>query len=68
MVEGFKDEPVPKIALWRRGVKGEVADLLDEYVIAMASDEKLTIDRPLLDINHPLSVADFIENWLRTGQ
>ncbi|AIR84384.1 molybdopterin-guanine dinucleotide biosynthesis protein MobB [Pantoea rwandensis] len=68
LVEGFKDEPVAKIALWRRGVKGEVADLLDGYVIALASDKKLAIDYPLLDINHPLSVADFIENWLRTGQ
>ncbi|KJV29351.1 molybdopterin-guanine dinucleotide biosynthesis protein B, partial [Pantoea sp. SM3] len=39
-----------------------MADLLDGYVIALASDEKLAIDRPLLDINHPFSVADFIEN------
>lgn len=68
LVEGFKDEPVPKIALWRRDVRGEVADLLDEYVVALASDENLTIDRPLLDINQPVKIADFIENWLRKGQ
>ncbi|MGK3114422.1 molybdopterin-guanine dinucleotide biosynthesis protein MobB [Candidatus Pantoea formicae] len=68
LVEGFKDEPVPKIMLWRRGIKGEVADLLDEYVIALVSDEKLTVDRPLLDINQPVTVADFIENWLKTGR
>ena len=68
LVEGFKDEPVPKIALWRRDVKGEVADLLDEYVVALASDENLTIDRPLLDINQPVKIADFIENWLRKRQ
>ena len=68
LVEGFKDEPVPKIALWRRDVKGEVADLLDKYVVALASDENLTIDRPLLDINQPVKIADFIENWLRKPQ
>ncbi|HAU5567057.1 TPA: molybdopterin-guanine dinucleotide biosynthesis protein B, partial [Serratia fonticola] len=51
MVEGFKDESVPKIALCRRGAKGEEADLLDELVIALVSDEKLAIDYPLLDIN-----------------
>ncbi|WP_337023832.1 MULTISPECIES: molybdopterin-guanine dinucleotide biosynthesis protein MobB [unclassified Pantoea] len=68
LVEGFKDEPVPKIALWRRDARGEVADLLDEYVVALASDENLTIDRPLLDINQPVKIADFIENWLRKSQ
>ena len=68
LVEGFKDEPVAKIALWRRGVKGEVADLLDEHVIALVSDEKLAIDYPLLDINQPVIVADFIENWLKKGR
>lgn len=67
LVEGFKDEPVPKIALWRRGIKGEMAYLLDEYVIALASDDKLAINIPLLDINQPVNVADFIENWLKTG-
>jgi molybdopterin-guanine dinucleotide biosynthesis protein B len=67
LVEGFKNEPVPKIALWRRGVKGEVADLLDENVIALASDENLTLNCPLLDINQPVKIADFIENWLRKG-
>jgi len=68
LVEGFKDEPVAKIALWRRGIKGEVSDLLDEHVIALVSDEKLATDYPLLDITQPVSVADFIENWLKTGR
>ncbi|MGK3128808.1 hypothetical protein ACCW76_06365 [Pantoea sp. C8B4] len=45
-----------------------MADLLDEYVIALASDEKLAIGRPLLDINQPVIVADFIENWLIKGR
>ncbi|MBB3308022.1 MULTISPECIES: molybdopterin-guanine dinucleotide biosynthesis protein MobB [unclassified Enterobacter] len=65
LVEGFKDEAVPKIALWRRGVKGKVEDLLDQYVIAIATDENLEVNLPVLDINQPMQVADFIVQWLK---
>jgi molybdopterin-guanine dinucleotide biosynthesis protein B len=65
LVEGFKDEPVPKIALWRRGVKGEIKDLLDQYVIAVATDEDMKLNLPMLDINQPKQVADFIVQWLK---
>jgi len=65
LVEGFKDEPVPKIALWRRGVKGEIKDLLDQYVIAVATDEYMELNLPILDINQPMQVADFIVQWLK---
>lgn len=64
LVEGFKDEPVPKIVLWRAGIKGGIEELLDEQVIAVASDQKLTLNVPVLDINRPDSVADFIADWL----
>jgi len=65
LVEGFRDEKVAKIALWRRGVKGGTEELLDEYVIAIASDEALALDLPLLDINQPDRIADFIVSWLK---
>lgn len=64
LVEGFKDEPVPKIVLWRAGINGGIEELLDEQVIAVASDQKLTLNVPVLDINRPDSVADFIADWL----
>jgi len=64
LVEGFKDEPVPKIVLWRAGIKGGIEELLDEQVIAVASDQQLTLNVPVLDINRPDSVADFIADWL----
>ena len=67
LVEGFKDEPVPKIVLWRAGIKGGIDELLDEQVIAVASDQKLTLNVPVLDINRPDSVADFIADWLEKG-
>jgi len=64
LVEGFKEEHVPKIVLWRVGIKGGIEELLDEQVIAVASDQKLTLNVPVLDINRPDSVADFIADWL----
>lgn len=66
LVEGFKGEPVPKIVLWRKGVRGGAGDLLDEHVIAIATDEYLEIDLPLLNINQPEQITDFIVQWLRT--
>lgn len=65
LVEGFKDEHVPKIVLWRAGIKGGVGELLDEHVIAVASDQKLDLALPVLDLNSPENVADFIAEWLK---
>ncbi len=65
LVEGFKHEPVPKILLWRRGVKGEIDELLDDWVIAVATDEALALQVPVLDINQPEQVAEYIVQWLK---
>lgn len=65
LVEGFKEESVPKIVLWRAGIKGGIEELLDEQVIAVASDQKIALNVPVLDINSPDSVADFIADWLK---
>lgn len=64
LVEGFKDEPVPKIALWRAGVKSEDLPLLDEHVIAVASDSRFDTDVPLLNLNRPDEITGFIVEWL----
>ncbi|MEK6308786.1 MAG: molybdopterin-guanine dinucleotide biosynthesis protein MobB [Pantoea dispersa] len=65
LVEGFKQEPVPRIVLWRRGVKGEIDELLDDWVIAVATDEALALQVPVLDINQPDQVAEYIVQWLK---
>jgi hypothetical protein len=54
--------------LWRRDVRGEEADLLDEHVIALVSDKKPEIDCHFLDINQPVIVTDLIESWLKKGR
>ncbi|WP_387691454.1 molybdopterin-guanine dinucleotide biosynthesis protein MobB [Photorhabdus sp. RM71S] len=64
LVEGFKDEPINKIVLYRNTLNHRLSDLLDQHVIAVASDEKLETILPQLNINQPEQVADFIVEWL----
>lgn len=66
LVEGFKHESVPKILLYREGTSMNAGDLaIDSHVIAIASDVNLHTLLPILDINHPEQVADFIVSWLK---
>ncbi|PHM30670.1 molybdopterin-guanine dinucleotide biosynthesis protein MobB [Xenorhabdus innexi] len=60
LVEGFKDEAIPKIALYRNGLNHAFEELLDPYVIAIASDIPLATSLPQLNINQPEQVAEFI--------
>lgn len=64
LVEGFKHEPVPKIILWRAGVKDDVLPLLDEHVVAVASDVRVDVAQPWLDLNQPDAIVAFITAWL----
>ncbi|MDC9593646.1 molybdopterin-guanine dinucleotide biosynthesis protein MobB [Xenorhabdus sp. IM139775] len=64
LVEGFKQESIPKIALYRNGLNHTVDEILDPHVIAIASDIALATQLPQLDINQPEQVAIFIANWL----
>jgi len=63
LTEGFKKSGMPKIELHRK----ERSDTLicrgeehDPTLIAVASDEPLQLDVPVLDLNDPGTVADFI--------
>ncbi|WP_099063942.1 molybdopterin-guanine dinucleotide biosynthesis protein MobB [Serratia sp. BW106] len=65
LVEGFKHEPVSKIILYREDIGRPLEDMLDEFVIAVASDQSITIKARSLDLNQPESIADFIVEWLK---
>ncbi|QOX78318.1 molybdopterin-guanine dinucleotide biosynthesis protein B [Trichlorobacter lovleyi] len=67
LTEGFKQSSLPKIELHR----GALARALicrgnnhDPTLLAIASDTPLTVDVPLLDLNRPEQLADFIEQRL----
>jgi len=63
LTEGFKRSNLPKIEVHRRErsptliCRGEEDD---PTLLAVASDEPLDLDVPILDINNPVQVADFI--------
>lgn len=65
LIEGFKHEAVAKILLYRQDAGHAYDELvLDQHVIALASDTPLDLPVPLLPLNEPQKIADFICNWL----
>lgn len=67
LVEGFKHEPTPKIAVYRAALGRPWTDLVDPQLVAIATDtpEAISLDRPLLDLNQPAAIAAFIMAYLR---
>ncbi len=59
-MEGFKHEQVSKILLYRAEIGRPLEDMLDQFVVAVASDRPLSIAAKQLDLNQPESIADFI--------
>ena len=64
LVEGFKEMPVPKIEVYRSGHSDGLYSRGDKdpdpYLIAVASDTPLDIDVPVLNLNDPDEVCEFI--------
>jgi molybdenum cofactor guanylyltransferase/molybdopterin-guanine dinucleotide biosynthesis protein MobB len=62
LVEGFKDEPIPKIELHRTGLNQPLLFPDDDAVIAVATDGSLPVatQLPVLDLNDPTAIADFV--------
>jgi molybdopterin-guanine dinucleotide biosynthesis protein MobB len=64
LTEGFKSSALPKIEVHRRTRSAALlcrGEERDPMLLAVASDEPLELDVPLLDIDDPGRVADFIE-------
>ncbi len=66
IVEGFKNNDYPKIEVHRKGVDDKLLCNNPNFnissFIALASDELLNVNIPVLDINDISSIADFIVN------
>lgn len=69
LTEGFKKSTMPKIEIHRQESSETLLCRGDEYdptLLAVASDEPLKLDVPLLNLNDAAAVADFIEeNFLK---
>ena len=67
LTEGFKKSGLPKIEVHRLERSATLICRGEEHdptLVAVASDSLLELDVPLLDINNPAQVADFVEKHI----
>jgi molybdopterin-guanine dinucleotide biosynthesis protein B len=64
LVEGFKQEAMPKLEIHREAVGKPLLFPDDPQIVAVASDAKLDTALPMLDINNVNQVTDFICTYL----
>ena len=67
LVEGFRGSSLPKIEIHRKEFRRALlcrGERDDPVLVAVASDEPLDLDVPVLDLNDPESIATFIVSFL----
>lgn len=64
LVEGFKQESIPKIEIYRPSLDKPLWAEHDPYVIAVATDGPAPTKLPQLDLNDPHGIANFVQAWL----
>jgi molybdopterin-guanine dinucleotide biosynthesis protein B len=60
LVEGFKHERIPKLEVYREVTGESLLHPHDGNIVAVASDRKVDTVLPLLDLNDPPAIANFI--------
>ncbi len=70
LVEGFRQEAIPKIEVFRPALNKPLLYLEDEAIVAVASDEppEQAISVPVLTLNDEKAVCEFIVNLLRGAE
>jgi len=67
LVEGFRGSALPKIEVHRKDFRRALicrGERDDPQLAAVASDEPLDVDVPVLDLNDPEAIAEFIASLL----
>lgn len=64
LVEGFKRESIPKLEVYRSEVGEGLLHPHDANIVAVASDAHVETALPLLDLNNPAAVAEFILTYV----
>ncbi len=67
LVEGFRESSLPKIEVHRKEFHVALicrGERTDPGLAAVASDEPLILDVPVLDLNNPEAIAEFIATFL----
>ncbi|MBV8047059.1 MAG: molybdopterin-guanine dinucleotide biosynthesis protein B [Paludibacterium sp.] len=65
LLEGQKRLALPKLEVYRSSVGKPPRYPDDPDIIAVACDQTLAADRPVLDLNDAEAVADFVAAWAR---
>ena len=66
LVEGFKNEDLPRIEISRGTLGHELLSRGEQShpnLLAVATDMQVDVDVPLLDLNDPALIADFISEY-----
>lgn len=69
LAEGFSDSALPKIEVHRGAPRRPLlcrGERRDPNLVAVASDESLSVDVPVLDVEDAEAVADFLETRFLT--
>lgn len=67
LVEGFKAAAIPKIEVHRPALGKPLLQPGDPHVVAVATDAPLAVNVPLLDLNRPEAVAEFLLSRLESN-
>lgn len=65
LVEGFRHEAIPKIEIYRPSVNQLLLADSDETIIAVASDGETDTALPVLNLNDPQEIVEFIQSWIQ---
>jgi molybdopterin-guanine dinucleotide biosynthesis protein B len=60
LVEGYKRSAIPKLEIHRPALGQELLAPQDPNIVAIAADGPVATRLPVLDLNHPEQVAEFI--------
>lgn len=60
LIEGYKRDAHPKVEAYRRETGNPLIAETDETIRAVASDTKLSLDRPVFDLDATADIATFI--------
>lgn len=65
LVEGYKHAPIPKLEIHRPSVGKPLLHRDDANIVAVASDAPIDTRLPVLDLNEPDAIAEFIVEHLK---
>lgn len=68
LVEGFRHEVIPKIEIYRPSINKLLLADSDNSIVAVATDGEVNTLRPILDLNNPPAIVEFILNWSTSDQ